>query len=633
MSEQLLRLNAGQVELQAAAAGDRKGPRRWTAKAYNGGPLKLNGFADPVLVDLAGLTFPARPVAANLFHDETKLVGHIDGHENSGRELVLFGPVSGTGPAAVEFMGNHDNGFPWQASIEARPLTAMEYVPSGKQVSANGRTFNGPVLVARKTELSGIAFLPRGADENTQVSLAATRKTTMTTSTETTDILTAERARVATINAKCDTAPAIVAEQLAHRLGELRATAVNDGWSLDRLDAELVRCERDAYLRREFLASAPKGPSIHASNSDAGEQLLQAAFCRTLGLDVERHFKPEVLEACDAARLRGVGLHHLLLRAAASAGVQEQTLRASNLRDVLQAAFSTHTITTLLTTTGNKLLADGFDAVEAVWREISRIRSVENFKSYTSYRLNASLVYEELGPGGEIKHGTASQESWTIRAKTYARMMSLTREDIINDDLSAFDDLRNRLGRGAALKLNNEFWKAFLNNSAFFTSGRANLLTGAGSALDADGLAAAEKAFMELADEDGHPLGITPALILVPSDLAVVARQLYVSQERRDTTADTEYLVANIWQNRFKPLVSAYLNKVAYTGYSTTAWYLLADPRNLPVMEVAFLNGQQSPMVETADADFNTLGIDMRGVYDFGIAQAEWRAGVKSAGA
>ena len=48
---------------------------------------------------------------------------------------------------------------------------------------------------------------------------------------------------------------------------------------------------------------------------------------------------------------------------------------------------------------------------------------------------------------------------------------------------------------------------------------------------------------------------------------------------------------------------------------------------------VSFLNGQRSPTVESADADFNTLGIQLRGYHDFGCSQSEYLAGIKSKGA
>ena len=78
--------------------------------------------------------------------------------------------------------------------------------------------------------------------------------------------------------------------------------------------------------------------------------------------------------------------------------------------------------------------------------------------------------------------------------------------------------------------------------------------------------------------------------------------------------------------------VSRYLSNSYYTGASSKAWYLLADPNDLPVIEVAFLNGQESPTIETAEADFSVLGIQARGVHDFGIALQDPRAGIRSKG-
>ncbi|MGA1822290.1 MAG: 30S ribosomal protein S3, partial [Thermoplasmatota archaeon] len=50
---------------------------------------------------------------------------------------------------------------------------------------------------------------------------------------------------------------------------------------------------------------------------------------------------------------------------------------------------------------------------------------------------------------------------------------------------------------------------------------------------------------------------------------------------------------------------------------------------DLPVIEVAFLNGQESPTIETAEADFSVLGVQLRGYHDFGAALQDPRAGTK----
>ena len=81
--------------------------------------------------------------------------------------------------------------------------------------------------------------------------------------------------------------------------------------------------------------------------------------------------------------------------------------------------------------------------------------------------------------------------------------------------------------------------------------------------------------------------------------------------------------------------MSRYLGNSKYTGYSAKAWYLLADPNDLAVIEVAFLDGVDTPTVQTAGPDwnFNRLGISMRVIFDFGVNQQNFRAGVKSNGA
>ncbi|MBU0637802.1 MAG: hypothetical protein KKB50_02980, partial [Planctomycetes bacterium] len=126
-------------------------------------------------------------------------------------------------------------------------------------------------------------------------------------------------------------------------------------------------------------------------------------------------------------------------------------------------------------------------------------------------------------------------------------------------------------------------------------------------------------AFLNQTDPDGKPLGAMPAVVLVPAALSAMATVLYKSLEIRDTTASTRYPVANPHTGKFRVEVSRYLSNTQYPGYSDKAWYLLADAIDLPVIEVAFLNGQEAPTIETADADFNVLGVQMRGYHDFGV--------------
>ena len=177
----------------------------------------------------------------------------------------------------------------------------------------------------------------------------------------------------------------------------------------------------------------------------------------------------------------------------------------------------------------------------------------------------------------------------------------------VADDLGAITTVPRKLGRGSGLKINDVFWTAFLNNAAFFSAGNKNFVTGADTALGIDGLTKVEQTFMDLVDSDGKPTGVMPAILLVPTALSAMGTQLYKSVELRDTTANTKFPVANPHQGKFRIEVSRYLSNALYTGNSAKAWYLLADPSDLPVVEMAFLNGSLlvSPAVR-----YDTFEID-----------------------
>ena len=201
----------------------------------------------------------------------------------------------------------------------------------------------------------------------------------------------------------------------------------------------------------------------------------------------------------------------------------------------------------------NKFLLDGFFSVERTWRNICAVRNVSDFKTVTSYRLIGKDQYEQVAPGGELKHGTLGNETYTNKADTYGLMLSIDRRDIINDDLGAITTVPRKLGRGSGLKINDVFWATFLNNSAFFTAGNKNYLTGA------DTVAGDRRADRRprwpswtRCDSDGKPIGIMPAILLVPTALSAMGTQLFKSLEIRDTTASTKYPIANPHQGKFR---------------------------------------------------------------------------------
>lgn len=714
-SHNVIQFEASSVDWIKASENEGEAkPKRFSMVAYTGGLLRLGYYSDPVVVDLTGLRAKA-PVPILMDHNAGKIVGHADEVDIGASLLKLSGIVSGASDEASQVSASATMGFPWKASIGARP-DKMEFIGENTTVTVNGKIFKGPLLVARKATLGEVSFVAIAADNKTTVKVAASAANRKEENMEFQDWIKAigfdpeslTDAQTAKLQAKFDAEvkvieakaadeknkkiegsgkppavdvpkfdlPAIVLAYEKHitavqakatdyggkieaaKLHEIQATAgkkaielksqaLNDEKSAAWLEVELIKAQADAKVEL-IKAERPKGPAIHGStrDNDMTPRVIEAALCRSIGLpDMEKHFDEKTLEASDARECRGFGLQTLLLQAAAANGYRLQIgerIHAGNAREVLSHAlpnapirasgFSTLDVSGILSSTANKVLLSGFNAVPQTWREVAAIRTVSDFKSVTAYRMTADLEYEELPPSGEITHGTLGEESYSIQAKTYAKMLTLTRTDIINDDLGAFNDLRNRLGMGAVLKMNKVFWTPWINNSAVFTAARGNYQEGAATALGEAGLNTAVQLFRDMTGPDGNALGLSPVKLIVPTALEATAKKWHVSTEVRDTTASTKTAIANIYQGSFKPVPIPELGNSNYTGYSALAWYLLADPAILATAAMCFLNGQQSPTIESADADFNTLGIQLRGYHDFGVAMSEWRAGVKSKG-
>jgi len=651
MAPAQLQLTANAVFDVLSASGDTGDAAlpRFRMLAYTGSPMRIAGWRFPVVVDLAGMVIPSQSRPIRFSHDATAGVGHTDSIRVESGQLEATGVISRDTVAAREVVTSSKNGFPWQASIGAS-VDEFEFVKENQTVTVNGKEHSGPVNVVRKSTLSEISFVDLGADGQTSASVAAAAKsnsvqkqsnsetevemeTTQTPEPETNLASTtavdansavneirsqaaAEISRIAAIRNLC-----------AGRFPEIEANAIREGWESTKCELEILRANR------------PTTPAIHMHDKTVNARVLEAACLMTGQVaQVESMFDDQTLSSATERFRGGIGLQELLLEAAWANGYTGRNFRDSRavlryaFNPNLEAGFSTIDIGGILSNVANKFLLDGFFSVERTWRNITAVRNVSDFKTVTSYRLIGKDQYEQVAPGGELKHGTLGEEKYENKADTYGLMLSIDRRDIINDDLDAITTVPRKLGRGSGLKINDVFWKTFLDNSSFFKTANKNYISGAATSLSIDGLTSGEVKFMEQVDSDGKPIGMMPAILLVPPALSAIGSQLFKSMELRDTTADNKYPVANPHQNKFRVEVSRYLSNSQYTGNSSKAWFLLAESTDLPVIEVAFLNGQESPTIETAEADFNKLGVQMRGYHDFGVALQDPRGGVKAKG-
>ena len=582
-------------------------PVRCTGVAYSGGSFMQWWSALPCYVDLSGMRM-AEQVCLMLDHDydpECRL-GVIEA-KNDGKTLTIDGEFDTGNPLAQSII-RAGKKFAWQLSIGAENVK-VERVDEGTVETINGNTVNGPAIVVRESVLREVSIVAIGADAKTSMEIRAS--------------LMAPEPDEHVVQAVAQAEPAVEIEK--HETTEedidmneelnAKLNAITDG--LTKLSERIEETEK----RIETQASRP-APEICVRNTDdiATADVLQAAVEQAMGVT------PTDTKAADIAdrKFHGqMGLKQLYTECA-HAGGWNGYLNNGNLGEAvsaIKASFSTVNLPGILSNAINKRIKAGWDYAEDSWRKIADITSVSDYKQFSTYVLNSKGDYEEVANGGTIPTGELAETGYSNQLKRYGLMFSIDEMDIINDDLNAINQRAFQFGRKASLKLNKVFWTLFQADTDFFKTENSNVVASAG-ALSADSLAKLVKAFRKQTDVNGDILGYEPRILLVPAALEVEAQKLYDDAEIRDTTASKQYLTGNPWRGKFTPVASAYLT-------SDDDYYLLADPTIAATMQVAFLNGQQAPVVESNPTNFDTFGISYRGKFSFGVAFMDTKAGIK----
>jgi hypothetical protein len=599
------------VTFLTAADGDAAAaPKRFSIEAYTGSQIRQGWSREPVVIDLAGMSFKQKlPIVLGHDYGLGSILGQTDSVRVEAGKLIVEGEILADSDTARQVLALAERGYQWQASVGA-DVRRHQKIDADAVATVNGQAHVGPVRIVKASSLREVSFVTLGADAETSVAIAAEADEEITMADNANQTPAEEPVVAAAVEATASVA--VEAPKVeAGETNELKA-------KIEILTKKVEDMQKLNATRDE----RPAPPAVHVATKAAPTaEVIEASFALQGGLpNVEKKYSAETLEAAHKVQ-RSTTLGEVLLAAAEANGYDgPRRLTAATLRPILAAAWATHSIAGILSSTVNKFLLAGFDGVESTWRSISAVRSVNDFKSVTSYRLNGGFKFEKVANGGELKNAAASDESRTISADTYGIMTSVTRTDLINDDLGALTAVPQRIGRGGALKLNDVFWAAFLDDSAFFTTARGNKKTSA-TALSIAGLKEAVQLFRKLTDPDGNPIAVRPSVLLVPPELEVTAAEI-MGSALIQSGATGGQPSANVFAGRYQVVGSAYLT-------NASDYYLLASPADLPVMEVAFLQGVQSPIVETAEADFNTLGVQMRGYFDFGVAKAEYLGGVK----
>jgi hypothetical protein len=268
-----------------------------------------------------------------------------------------------------------------------------------------------------------------------------------------------------------------------------------------------------------------------------------------------------------------------------------------------------------------------YDSLPAEWKIIARQTTAKDFREKTGIAIDGKVNFEEVSEGGEYKHSLLiTDDSAKIRLKTYGRMIKITRQAVINDDLSVFEKLPRLLAQGAANFQAASVWGLIIGNAkcpdgkALFHSDHKNLAAGSGNvgAPSEDLFSKARTAMWRQTTPVGEPMPISAKYLIVPVELLTTAEKLMTGITANNTSD------VNVFAGKFTVMTSPYL-------LDPKAWYLAADPETTEGAVFCYLEGEEGLFIDK-EVSFNDDSVSTKARLDFACAMWDSRGWYKNPG-
>ena len=317
------------------------------------------------------------------------------------------------------------------------------------------------------------------------------------------------------------------------------------------------------------------------------------------------------------------------------AGVQARRMTRDEIARTVLAlgGQSTSDFPVLLENALHKIVVGAYRLVPFTWSRFCATGTLSDYRPHNRYHLSSFSDLKDVNEQGEYENGVLGDgEKETIRGKRKGRILQITPEVLVNDDLGAFTRIAQALGQAAGRTIEKDVYALFaLNSGAGPTMGDGKALFHADHGNIAGTTAAPTIASFDAArlqmgqqkDPGGNDyLDIVPAIWIGPQSLRGAVVQ--VNEGEFDDEATKNQRRPNISRGLVRDIVDT-------PRLSGTAWYLLADPGMEPVFEVAFLDGVQTPSLEQ-EKNFRTDGLSWKVVHKYGAAGVGFRGAIKNAG-
>lgn len=282
----------------------------------------------------------------------------------------------------------------------------------------------------------------------------------------------------------------------------------------------------------------------------------------------------------------------------------------------------------VLANVANKSLRQAYEAAPRTFTPWARQTTAPDFKLMSKVSLSDAPSLEKVTENGEFKRGAVTDGKETYQLATYGKIIGLTRQAIINDDLSAFTRVPAMFATAAA-NLESDTVYGILTANAALADGVALFhaathlnYTSTGTVISIDSLGVAKKLMRLQKTPKNVVMNLTPKFLIVPAQIENVGWQ-YTTPEYNAATAAT----VNPFRGQLQLIVEPRLD-----ASSGTAWYMAADSNMVDTIEYCYLEGQNGVYIETRQG-FDVDGMEIKARLDFAAKAIDYRGLYKNVGA
>jgi len=257
----------------------------------------------------------------------------------------------------------------------------------------------------------------------------------------------------------------------------------------------------------------------------------------------------------------------------------------------------------------------------------ARRSTMPDFREITRVQLSGLIGnFDEVQELGEYKAGTLSETSEKYKLAKFGKIVGISWEAIINDDLSAFTRIPQAFAMKAAQKQSDLVYGILTGNPtmgdaiALWNVATHKNYTSTGTALSETSLDVAYQLFRNQKSIEGDFLNLAPKFLIVGPKNELIARKLTSTNYTPAKQSDISVAAITGLQLIVEPRITDY------------SWFLVADPAMIDTVEYAFLDGEEELFIEQKEGfDVDALQIKARMV--FGTKAIDFRGMYKNAGA